>query len=75
MHNLTNHSPRFYQNGNAKSHDDELSLEECKKILNQDGFEYTDEEVLVIRDWLYQFADMTLEDFEEGIISSKSISK
>ncbi len=37
-----------------------LSLVECKKILNTDGLNYTDEEVLKIRDWLYQMADIAI---------------
>lgn len=37
-----------------------LSLIECKKILNTDGLNYTDEEVLKIRDWLYQLADIAI---------------
>lgn len=37
-----------------------LSVIECKKILNTDGLNYTDEEVLKIRDWLYQMADIAI---------------
>jgi hypothetical protein len=36
-----------------------LTLQQCKTILNDN--ELTDEEVLLIRDWLYQFADLAIE--------------
>ena len=42
-----------------------LNLKECKKILNTEGNEYTDEEVILIRDWLYRFAEMALEVTKE----------
>lgn len=45
---------------NAGAENRKLSLIECKKILNTDGLCYTDEEVLKIRDWLYQMADIAI---------------
>jgi hypothetical protein len=45
---------------NAGAENKKLSLIECKKILNTDGLNYTDEEVLKIRDWLYQMADIAI---------------
>lgn len=42
-----------------------LSLAECKKILNQDGFLYTDEEIIKIRDFLYHLSDIVMDDIEE----------
>ena len=43
-----------------------LSLIECKKILNTDGLCYTDEEVLKIRDWLYQMADIAIDALDKN---------
>lgn len=43
-----------------------LSLLECKKILNTDGLCYTDEEVLKIRDWLYQMADIAIDGLNKN---------
>lgn len=43
-----------------------LSLLECKKILNTDGLCYTDEEVLKIRDWLYQMADIAIDALDKN---------
>jgi hypothetical protein len=45
---------------NTGAENRKLSLIECKKILNTDGLNYTDEEVLKIRDWLYQMADIAI---------------
>ena len=43
-----------------------LSLLECKKILNTDGLCYTDEEVLKIREWLYQMADIAIDALDKN---------
>ncbi len=42
-----------------------LSIDECKSILNQDGLEYTDEEILIIRDFMYQMAEMTIRHYHD----------
>jgi hypothetical protein len=42
-----------------------LSLTECKKILNTDGLFYTDEEIIVLRDYLYHLADIVMDDIAE----------
>ncbi len=41
-----------------------LSLNECKQTLNGSGDEYTDEQVIKIRDWLYHIADIAIEAYE-----------
>jgi hypothetical protein len=41
-----------------------LSLTECKRILNTDGLFYTDEEIIVLRDFLYNWADIMKDDAE-----------
>lgn len=35
-----------------------LSLTKCKKVLNKNGVFYTDEEILLIRNVLYKFAQV-----------------
>jgi hypothetical protein len=35
---------------------DRIPIAKCKKILNADGHTYTDEQVLLIRDFLYSLA-------------------
>lgn len=35
-----------------------LSLTKCKKKLNQNGIFYTDEEIILIRNVLYKFAQV-----------------
>jgi hypothetical protein len=44
-----------------------LPLAKCREILNSDEQKYTDEEVLIIRDYLYQLAVIASEqlDIEE----------
>lgn len=37
-------------------YDDRIPVAKCKKILNADGHNYTDEQVLLIRDFLYSLA-------------------
>jgi len=44
---------------------EKFSLSKCKEILNRNGKNYTDEEILTIRDWLYNVAEFTL-TFLEG---------
>jgi len=45
--------------------DEKLSLDICKKILNVNGNEYFDEEVLRIRDYLYQLAEIECRYFKD----------
>ena len=41
-----------------------LSLTECKRTLNTDGLFYTDEEIIELRDFLYELADIVMENIE-----------
>ena len=50
-----------------------LSLQECKAILNQDRLEYTDEEILIIRDFMYQMAEMTIRHYHDHRISQSKV--
>ena len=43
-----------------------LSLEICKKILNQNKKKYKDEEIKLIREFLYQIAELQLESENEN---------
>lgn len=38
-----------------------VTLAECRKILNRNGVQYTDEEILEIRDWLYHIIEIILD--------------
>ena len=37
-----------------------LSIEKCNEILNKNVKKYTKEEVVAVREWLYQFAEIIL---------------
>lgn len=45
--------------------DTKLSLAECRKTLNVNGLYYTDDEVILIRDWLYHMADIAIDAMKE----------
>ena len=40
---------------------DKLSIAECRKILNVGGVKYSDDEIIKIREWIYYYAELTLE--------------
>ena len=42
-----------------------LTLNECKEILNEEENNYTDEQIILIRDWLYYMADIALDSLEQ----------
>ncbi len=56
---------------------DKLSLNQCKNILNTNGNNYSDDEILKIRNWLYHYTEMTMKFLEkktdEQIIEIKKI--
>ena len=37
-----------------------ISLTECKRILNRKGANYSDDEILAIREWLYFIGEMAV---------------
>ena len=57
----------FSINFNMKllSENNKMSLNECKKILNTDGLFYTDEEIIELRDFLYDMADLAMDNIEK----------
>ena len=42
-----------------------LTLNECKEILNEEENNYTDEQIILIRDWLYHMADIAIDSLEQ----------
>ena len=42
-----------------------ISIEKCKKTLNQGERKYTDEEIKMIRDFLYQLAEFENNEFKK----------
>jgi len=47
------------------SENSKMSLNECKKILHTDGLFYTDEEIIELRDFLYNMADLAMDNIEK----------
>jgi hypothetical protein len=41
-----------------------LSLEQSRAILNQQGIEYSDDEIIIIRDYMYRVAEITIKHYE-----------
>ncbi len=52
-------------NQQADKKEEKLSVAACKKILNENGNNYTDEEVLKIRDYLYKLAEIQCRHFKD----------
>lgn len=46
-----------------------ISIEDCKKILNKGKRKYTNDQIKMIRKYLYQFAEIELKIREENSIS------
>ena len=42
-----------------------MDLETCKRLININGNKYTDEEILKIRDFLYQLAEIECRYFKQ----------
>lgn len=43
-----------------------LTLSECRQAVSKGRIKYTDEQLIKMRDWLYNFADITLEYLEKN---------
>jgi len=50
---------------NRKPVIEKLSVEHCKNILNKNGFNYSNEQVEKIRDFLYLLADIELQNLKK----------
>lgn len=44
--------------------ENKLSLVVCKTILNKNGLEYSDDEIIAIRDFLYHMAEIATNHFQ-----------
>lgn len=53
--------------------EEKLSLEHCRKVLNRDGLNYTDEEVILVRDYLYAMAEIDYLYFTEEILKKENL--
>lgn len=53
------------QSCNDSKGTDIFSLQACKKILNRNGNQYTDEEIYKIRDYLYQLVEIQVRHFKQ----------
>jgi hypothetical protein len=42
-----------------------LTLKECKRILDNEAIGLTDEEIILIRDWLSNIADIAIESLDK----------
>ncbi|MBI3502836.1 MAG: hypothetical protein HY063_13680 [Bacteroidetes bacterium] len=54
---------------------EKLSLEQSKKILNRNGNNYTDEQIIIIRDFIYTMATIQYLFITEQYIKNKSLTK
>ncbi len=50
---------------NQFDQNDKLDLATCKRILNAEENKYTDEEIIQIRDYLYQLAEIECRYFKQ----------
>lgn len=48
-----------------------LSFAKCKKILEENGDKYTDEEIVKIRSLLYKLAQLEYSIYKSGMLHSK----
>lgn len=42
-----------------------LTIKECKRILDNEAMGLTDEEIILIRDWLSNLADFAIESMDK----------
>jgi hypothetical protein len=52
---------------------DKLSITECRKSLKEEALKYSDEQIIMIRDWMYNFIDIALFAIEKK--EAKTISE
>lgn len=56
---------------------DKLSIEKCKRLLGKDAARYTDKQIEKIRDFLYELAEIQIQDSIikgelDGVLQSKT---
>lgn len=55
----------------SDSSNSKISLTECKKILGSNGSLYSDEEIIIIRDWMYHISDIAIDANEMDTTKTK----
>jgi hypothetical protein len=65
----------MFQPENEIKTGEKLSPEHCRKVLNQDGLNYTDEEVTMIRDYLYAMAEIDYLYFTEEVLKKETLTQ
>lgn len=64
--NNNRHLPCYSEEKKIKT-GEKLSLEHCKKVLNRDGLSFTNEEVIIIRDFFYALATIDYLFYKEHL--------
>jgi hypothetical protein len=41
-----------------------ISIEKCRNVMKENGIEYTDEELLILRDFLYRLLEISSSNWE-----------
>ncbi len=49
-----------------------ISITECKQLLKKNGRAYSDKEVLAIRDFLYEWAEINYRIYEQALAKEES---
>lgn len=44
---------------------EKLSIARCRAILKENGKQFTDEEIILMRNWLYQLAELSFQIIED----------
>lgn len=54
-----------------------LTLKECRTVMGEDSKLYTDDEIEMIRDWMYHIADIAIEtnQIEKSNTSKNSMNE
>lgn len=50
---------------NTAQSTERLDVATCRKVLNQNGNNYSDEQIITIRDYLYQLAEIEVRNFKD----------
>ena len=51
----------------SKTKSERLSIDQCRAILEEDGQSYSDEQIIALRDLLYQLAEIEYNQFKEWV--------
>ncbi len=76
MKKVNDHRELLAETDNGKiTIGEKLSLTHCKKVLEQNGNKYTDEQVSRIRDFLYAMATIDYLFFTEQYLKNKTLTE